>query len=140
VPTKSNAPANEWVGLDEANNNNNEQNRHLGDLYYDTQTQYAYRWTSTVENEETTYDWALISDEGITSALAAANAAQAAADGKMKVFTNTPTVPYQIGDLWAQGKGGELMRCKNARTSGEYSSEDWEKASKYTDDTAADAA
>ena len=31
---------------------------------------------------------------------------------------------------------GDIMRCTTARVSGDYNSEDWEKASKYTDDTA----
>ena len=74
-----------------------------------------------------------------TNALNKANSANTLADSKAKVFTSTPTVPYKVGDLWVQGTTGEIMRCKTARTSGSYTTSDWEKASKYTDDTKANA-
>ena len=51
------------------------------------------------------------------------------------MFVNTPTTPYDVGDLWVQGVSGDIMRCKTARASGSFSSSDWEKASKYTDDS-----
>lgn len=59
-------------------------------------------------------------------------------DGKCNVFTETPTPPYETGDLWVQGSNGDILKCKTAKASGEsYSAEDWEKASKYTDDSKA---
>ena len=36
-----------------------------------------------------------------------------------------------------QGSSGDIMKCIYTRTSGSYSSSDWAKASKYTDDTKA---
>ena len=74
-----------------------------------------------------------------TNALNKANDANTLANSKAKVFTSTPTVPYQVGDLWVQGTNGDVMKCKTARTSGSYTASDWEKASKYTDDTKANA-
>ena len=74
-----------------------------------------------------------------TNALNKANSANTLADSKAKVFTSTPTVPYKVGDLWTGGPSGDVMRCKTARTSGSYTASDWEKASKYTDDTKANA-
>ncbi|MDR1582053.1 MAG: hypothetical protein LBS55_02150, partial [Prevotellaceae bacterium] len=42
-----------------------------------------------------------------------------------------------VGDLWAQGASGDIMKCKTAKASGAaYAVGDWEKASKYTDDSA----
>lgn len=73
------------------------------------------------------------------NAQSTANNAQSTADSKAKVFTSTPTVPYKVGDLWTGGPSGDVMRCKTARTSGSYTASDWEKASKYTDDTKANA-
>ncbi|MGV2528142.1 UNVERIFIED_CONTAM: hypothetical protein FOS11_36115, partial [Bacillus thuringiensis] len=35
-----------------------------------------------------------------------------------------------------QGNNGDIMRCKFERLSGSFVATDWEKASKYTDDTA----
>lgn len=74
-----------------------------------------------------------------TNALNKANSANTLADSKAKVFTSTPTVPYKVGDLWVQGTNGDVMKCKTARSSGSYTASDWEKASKYTDDTKANA-
>ena len=74
-----------------------------------------------------------------TNALNKANSATTLADSKAKVFTSTPTVPYKVGDLWVQGTNGDVMKCKTARASGSYTASDWEKASKYTDDTKANA-
>lgn len=130
VPTNNNIPASGWTTTDLKNN-------HLGDLFYDTLTGYCYRWQ--VQNN--TYSWNRITDVDVTKALADAAAAQDTADKKRRVFTTTPTTPYDVGDLWAQGTSGELMRCKTAKTSSQsYAAADWEKASKYTDDTKANAA
>ena len=63
--------------------------------------------------------------------------AQNTADSKRRVFYNTPTVPYDAGDLWVQGSGGDILRCAQAKTStGSYDRNDWVLASKYTDDSA----
>lgn len=85
-----------------------------------------------------TWKWKLVQDTDITLALAAAEKAQDTADHKRRVFVVQPEPPYDIGDLWSQGSGGDLMRCKVARASGSYDSSDWEKASKYTDDSSLD--
>ena len=68
---------------------------------------------------------------------AEAEQAYALASSKAKVFTSTPTTPYKKGDLWVQGSDGDIMRCIYTKTSGNFSSSDWAKASKYTDDTKA---
>lgn len=125
VPTLANVPASGWT-TDE------EKNAQLGDLFYDTATGYAYRFQVVGG----VYSWEQISDTDITLALQKAQEAQDTADGKRRVFTVTPYTPYDVGDLWSQGTGGDLMRCNVARASGAYVAADWGKASKYTDDTA----
>lgn len=130
VPTASNEPAKNWTTTDLKNN-------HLGDLYYDTITGYCYRWQ--VHNNQ--YSWQRITDTDITKALADAAAAQDTADQKRRVFYSQPTVPYEQGDLWVQGVGGDILRCETPKTSSQsYSVSDWVRASKYTDDTAANNA
>lgn len=130
VPTNNNLPASQWTTVDLKNN-------HLGDLFYDTITGYCYRWQ--VQNN--TYSWNRITDVDVTKALADAAKAQDTADKKRRVFVSTPTAPYDIGDLWVQGTSGEIMRCQTAKTSTQsYAASDWVKASKYTDDTKANAA
>lgn len=129
-PTASNEPASLWTTTDEKNN-------HLGDLFYDTNTGYAYRWQLV----STVYSWAILTDTDVTKALADAAKAQDTADSKRRNFTAQPVPPYDVGDLWSQGTGGELMRCITARAEGaSYNAADWEKASKYTDDTLAQEA
>ena len=129
VPTASNAPAAEWTTTEE-------KNKHLGDLFYivnnATQGGQAYRWALV----NGVYKWVLIEDAEVTKALADAAKAQDTADSKRRVFVTQPVPPYDIGDLWTQGTSGDLMRCKTARQGGSYVSSDWEKATKYTDNTA----
>jgi phage-related protein len=82
----------------------------------------------------------MIQDTDIATALRDAEAAQATANGKMQVFSAQPVPPYQVGDLWAQGASGELLRCKTEKAAGEnFAEDDWENACKYTDDTSVDA-
>lgn len=125
IPTLSNEPAKDW-------NTNALKDNHLGDMYYDNDSGIGYRFIK----DESTYKWIEVRDTGIASALEAASRAQDTADGKRRVFVATPTPPYDVGDLWTQGTSGDLMRCKFARASGNYSSSDWERAVKYTDDSA----
>ena len=124
-PTLSNIPASEWTttALKE---------QHLGDLFYNTDTGALFRF---VKNGST-YKWQQLSDTEVVEALAIANDALALAREKRRIFTSTPYPPYEVGDLWVQGSSGDIMRCKTSRASGSYTSSDWEKASKYTDNTA----
>ena len=124
-PTLNNAPANEWTTAQLKDN-------HLGDLFYNTTTGAVFRFIK----ENGTYKWLELSDAEVAQAIALANDALALAKEKNRIFTATPYTPYEVGDLWVQGSTGDIMRCKTTRLTGAYSSSDWEKASKYTDNTA----
>ena len=125
-PTLENEPASGWT-------TDAEKQKHVGDLFYRQSNGHSYRFTQAGDS---TFTWTLIQDSDIQNALITANNAQDTADNKRRVFVTTPVPPYDIGDLWVQGANGDIMRCATARVSGDYNSEDWEKASKYTDDTA----
>jgi hypothetical protein len=128
APTSGNAPAVDWTTAALRNN-------HLGDLYYDTRTGYCYRY----QVEDNAYSWQRVTDVDVTKALADAAQAQDTADHKRRVFTSTPTTPYDVGDLWTDGK--DLRRCRVEKASAQsYKETDWELATGYTDDTKADAA
>ena len=128
IPTLANEPARNWTDSTTRNN-------HLGDLYYDTSTGYAYRFML----QNGTYSWGKITDSDVTKALQDAAKAQDTADNKRRVFVTTPTPPYDVGDLWVQGSGGDIKRCQTAKTSSQsYAAADWVLASKYTDDSALD--
>ena len=104
-----------------------EQKKHIGDLWFNTSTHESKRYTSS-------YAWELIRDKDAIQALSDAATAQDTADGKRRVFVSTPYPPYDVGDLWAQGDSGELMRCGTSRQTGAFVSSDWVKATKYTGD------
>ncbi len=125
VPTDSNEPTKNWT-------TDIEKNNHLGDLYYDKDTGYAYRYS--LDNE--VYSWIKITDTDVTQALAIANSAKDTADSKRRVFVVEPTPPYDCGDLWI--KDEELYRCQITKSSDEtFEKNDWTIATKYTDDTKA---
>lgn len=125
VPTDVNEPAKDW-------STDNEKNNHLGDLYYDKDTGYAYRYS--LDND--VYSWIKITDNDVTQALAIANSAKDTADSKRRVFVVEPTTPYDCGDLWI--KDEELYRCQTTKSKDEiFEGNDWIIATKYTDDTKA---
>ena len=106
---------------------------HLGDLYYDNQTGFCYRYM----NQNGVYSWKRILDTDVTKALSDAAKAQNTANAKKRIFVTTPTPPYDVGDLWVQGSTGDILSCQTPKIDGQaYAESDWVKASKYTDDTA----
>lgn len=138
VPTLKNAPASSWK-------TDKDKDTHLGDLYYDNKTGKAYRFAK----DGNTYKWTIITDTDIAKALSDASKAQETADGKMKVFSTQPNPPYQVGDIWVNATypsdgstyKNEVLRCQTKKAAGsQFIIGDWIKASKYTDDTVANAA
>ncbi len=123
-PTLTNAPAKDWTTSQMKEN-------HLGDLFYNTESGKVFRF---IKNGSV-YSWQVLQDSEVAQALALANDALALAKTKRRIFTSTPYTPYEVGDLWVQGGSGDIMRCKTSRATGSYTSSDWEKASKYTDNT-----
>ena len=137
-PTLTNAPASSWT-------TDKDKDTHLGDLYYDNKTGKAYRFAK----DGSIYKWTIITDTDIAKALSDASKAQETADGKMKVFSTQPIPPYQLGDIWVNATypsdgstyKNEVLRCQTNRAAGsQFAIGDWIKASKYTDDTVANAA
>lgn len=104
-----------------------ERRKHVGDMWYNTGTNESFRYDSNLS-------WSKITDAQAIAALAAAANAQDTADGKRRVFTETPKTPYDKGDLWVQGENGGIMYCKTSRQTGAYNAADWVVASNYTGD------
>jgi hypothetical protein len=115
---------------------------HLGDLYYNTTSGKVWRYVKIQWRPHPGYApgafyvWQELQDSELAQAIAIANEALELGKEKNRIFTSTPVTPYDVGDLWVQGATGDIMRCKTARESGAFTSSDWEKASKYTDDSA----
>ena len=121
-PTLQNSPAVDWTTYKDKNN-------HLGDLYYDKDTGYAYRFTL----DSNIYSWVKLSDSDIAEALAIANAAQDTADSKRRVFVTTPSPPYDVGDIWIK-EDTDLYRCAVSRSAGNFNEAEWVKATDYSND------
>ncbi|MBQ6029894.1 MAG: hypothetical protein IJL31_00130 [Oscillospiraceae bacterium] len=137
VPTTSNAPASSW-------NTAELKQSHIGDVYYDDNTGYGYRWQVTSGG---TYYWKQMPDDAAAKALAAAAKAQDTADGKRRVFLSQPGTSdaYDPGDVWMHATIGsyndEMLVCRTAKEAGAaFSLSHWGTATKYTDDTVANAA
>lgn len=140
TPTKTNNPAAAWI-------RDREEAEHEGDTFTNTQNFVdnattpdagkSWRW---VKKSDGTYDWTPIADSDAVKALLQAAKAQDTADQKRRIFVTTPYTPYEVGDMWTQGNNGDIMRCIVSRLTGSYQASDWDKASKYTDDTTAQEA
>ena len=122
VPTLDNEPTAGW--------DIESYKSHVGDMYYDKDTGYGYRF----KLEDGVYCWERVQDKDTIEALALVNAAKDTADGKRRVFTNTPFPPYDNGDLWI--KDQEIYVCQISKSGEEtYLKDDFIVATKYTDDT-----
>lgn len=131
-PTLQNKPASDWTSA-------TERKKHIGDLFFNKTTGYAYRFMQ----DGAMWGWTLVQDTDITKAMKAAENAQDTADHKRRVFVTKPQPPYDIGDLWSQeeDEGGDILTCTVSRAKGaSYVQSDWQKLNKYTDDTKAEEA
>ena len=81
VPTLSNKPASDW-------NTAELKSQHSGDIYYDSDTGYSYRFGSS---DGSNYSWSLIKDTDITKAVADAAKAQQTAEGVSDEVTQLKT-------------------------------------------------
>ena len=114
---QSTNPANSWTSTERA--------EHKGDLWYDTSNQKTYIYSGSGWNETKTTPPDDVFDQ---------------IDGKIQMFTSTPTPPYHKGDLWFGGTSSDIKVCTYTRTTGYYSSSDWQKRDRYIDSTTATTA
>lgn len=133
VPDGNNEPASTWT-------DDTTKEKHLGDLFYIVNNEeyggQAYRYAKI--NGE--YKWDYVKDTAVVKALADAAQAQNTANAKKRIFGAEPVPPYDIDDLWVQGKTGDILKCQKAKAEGaSYDTDDWVRASKYTDDSAVTA-
>lgn len=128
-PTLKNLPAVDWT-------TNELKKIHVGDLYYDQITGFAYRFTR-YNDGVTPYAWNRIKDNDIVKALEAASHAQATADSKMKIFYGEakPT-NYQAGDMWVNATlAGKFDNdiARSTTTSETFDADHWVLASRYSE-------
>lgn len=128
IPTINNYPATQWTTEEQRNNHRADIYTVIEDVDGELKQGKSYRFDKVGSD----WVWVELTDNELS-------AVQALAQSKAKVFTTTPKPPYSIGDLWI--KDQELYECKVAKdSSGTYNQSDWQKATKYTDDTVANLA
>lgn len=114
VPTTSNQPYTNWVNPSE----------HIGDLYYDQNSGYVYKYTNS--------GWIMQTDTNLINALALTNVElDVSVDHERTVYFQQPTPPYSSGDWWIL-EDGTLMICQIGKPSGIYEEDDFIVSSKYT--------
>lgn len=137
VPTLNTEPASGW--------DTDMMKNHLGDLYYDNKTGKAYRFAK----DGSTYKWIIITDTELTKAIEDSSQALKDAKSKRRIFGSQPVPPYDVNDMWVNATypsdgstyKNEVLRCQTNKAAGsQFAIGDWIKASKYTDDTVANAA
>lgn len=157
VPSASVLPESEWKAIDQAAGNNNERLKHLGDLYYDNLTGYAYRYINEGTESRPQFTWVKLDDSSVAEALRVASEAQDTADHKRRVFVRTPITSdeYDEGDLWVNATYpanntytddsnhryyNDLLKCTQHKDAGvAFSINHWSLATKYTDDKRVDS-
>lgn len=97
---------------------------HAGDMWWNTSTNKLKRYSGTAWSAELT-------DQKAIDAYANAATAQDTADEKRRVFTATPTPPYDIGDLWDRGSTLGIWRANTAATT-TYSLTHWQAVADRT--------
>lgn len=125
IPTLNNQPAINWETEADRNNHRADIYTVIEDIDGELKQGKSYRF----DKVGNTWTWVELTDNELS-------AVQALAQSKAKVFTTTPKPPYNVGDLWLKDK--ELYECIVAKdANGTYAVADWQKATKYTDDTVA---
>lgn len=81
------------------------------------------------------YGWVVVSDSAAESAYVAALNAYDLADGKRRVFTNTPFIPYDEGDLWVDSSvTPQIVKVSTVTNTLGFNSEDWVQADQQAED------
>ena len=136
-PTLTNYPAVDWVTEEQ-------KQQHGNDTFTNIETGESWRWQKNGD----VWEWGVISDTATQKALALAAKAQDTADGKRRIFVRQPkdSEAVDIGDLWVNATYGniyknDILRAIVAKEAGvAFNINQWELASKYTDDTKAQEA
>ncbi len=101
-------PSSTWTGSDAD---------HTGDLWWNTSTNKLKNWSGTAWSADMT-------DQTAIDAYSDAAAAQSTADGKITIFSSTPS-NYDIGDLYDDDSGSVRVLKKATTARATYNSADW---------------
>lgn len=105
-------------------------NSYVGDIWFDTTKNQTYIYTKTVnETSSSIYDYTWNEIDGVPAEV------YDKIDGKIQIFISVPEPPYYEGDLYINRENGDIFVCQKDCLSGGYSSDEWDLASNYSDDT-----
>lgn len=109
VPTLTTLPSSKW-------DTNDLKKQHSGDIYYDNDTGYAYRFGSS---DGVVYSWSRIKDSDITTAIDKADTAQSTANTAQKNlddYKNTVSNTYVTKTSFEQTAEGITSKVEAAQT------------------------
>ena len=75
---------------------------HVGDLYYDTESGYSYRF---LVDESGNYSWTQLSDNELSAALQQIKTLQTTVDGKVTVYYGEKPATANVDDMWVDNNG-----------------------------------
>ena len=123
APSLTTEPTSDWA-------TDTDKDNHLKDLYYDQFTGFTYQFNKDTDGN---YSWDKLQDTDTINALETAQAAGETADNKKRVFVSTPTVSYDVGDLWVDESDPDNIVLKYATTAkadpDTFNADDWSIAS-----------
>nr|DAG74085.1 MAG TPA: hypothetical protein [Caudoviricetes sp.] len=96
-------------------------NEHIGDFFYSRTKGVVYKYTLN--------GWEKNIDATLLKAMALTNTELVSGDNERKVFTTTPTPPYESGDWWIK-EDGSLYVCQIGRKD-TYSAQDFVTSVNY---------
>lgn len=96
-------------------------NEHIGDFFYSRTKGVVYKYTLN--------GWEKNTDATLLKAMALTNTELVSGDNERKVFTTTPTPPYESGDWWIK-EDGSLYVCQIGRKD-IYSAQDFVTSVNY---------
>lgn len=109
VPTLTTPPSSKW-------NTDDLKKQHSGDIYYDNETGYAYRFGSS---DGVVYSWSRIKDSDITAAINKADTAQSTANNvqnNLDDYKNTVSNTYVTKTSFEQTAEGITSKVEAAQT------------------------
>lgn len=84
---------------------------HVGDLYYDTESGYGYRF---LVDESGNYSWTQLSDNELSAALQQIKTLQTTVDGKVTVYYGEKPATANVDDMWVDNNGNFYQYVKTS--------------------------
>lgn len=99
---------------------------HIGDLYYDTDSGYSYRFlektaASIDPPKPATYEWTQLSDNEFSAALEQIKTLQTTVDGKVSIYYGEAPASANVDDLWVDSEGNFYQYIKKPDGTYEWS-------------------